>query len=84
MFYILCMYILYTCMKRKLIMVVMVTGIFTSLVMVLERMVPSPEDSGRPSPMATSLLQIITSLIMNDNQKYDANNYVSHVNHVIL
>ena len=53
------------------LLVVMVTGIFASLVAVLERMVPSPEDSGHPSPIATSLLQIIISLITNGNQKYD-------------
>ena len=79
-------YIPYICLKQSVIcelsMVVMVIGIFTSLVIVLERMVPSPEDSSRPSPMATSLLQIITSLITNDNQKYIQ--ISCDYNHVIL
>ena len=52
-------------------MVVMVTGIFASLVTVLERTVPSPEDSSHPSPMATSFLQIITTLITSSSLKYD-------------
>ena len=56
---------------HHVIIIAMVTGVFTSLVSVLERSVPVPDgDTTHRSPLATSLLQIISALITHNKELY--------------
>jgi len=52
------------------ILIIMITGVFTSLVSVLERSVPVPDGTTHWSPLASSLLHIISSLISHSNEMY--------------
>ena len=48
----------------------MATGVFTSLVSVLERSVPVPDGPDHRSPLASSLLHIISALITHNKEMY--------------
>ena len=49
----------------------LVSGVFTSLVSVFKELVPAPNSFTHQHPLATSLLQIISALIGQGNERYN-------------